>query len=128
MTIEKAARFESISFFLAWTLLAVIGSGFNLNKDFWLLEAFIAVYHIAQYFYLGKLLADFGKKKTFLMNVLFYLVVGIILACLTLLIVRNAPSQLIVGWVVIVVATAEVYGLMIWAINKMIDANMKKKH
>ena len=72
-----------------------------------------------QWLYLAWLLDAMRHRKTFALNLVFFLIVGFITALLTAFLNGRIISEMAI-WLIIITLVSVVYGVIFWSINLLI--------
>lgn len=125
LKIKKIQLINFSTFFVGWVVVFLLGADFPPPIGFLWLAALVLFLDIIQYIYLGKyFLKHIGthkKVKLFVVNILFYLLGGLIVSFLV-----TISSFLTIGltdtviWMAVLTSVSVMYGIIFWAFNYLL--------
>ena len=122
----KIIQINSILFFVAWTIIMLLGADFPPPIGFIWVILLIGALDLIQYKYLQKFLPLLRKRKNnlFIKNLLFFLTGGIVVSLLLLAsrykITLEMGMSSIIIWITILTLVGAIYGACFWFFNLLL--------
>lgn len=133
MNTSKIIIINTILFFVVWTGIMLIGSDFPPPVGFIWVVILIAVLDYIQYKYLQGFIIELisDKKKSFIHNLIFFLIGGVVISSLFLIVRFNLYiEEGFVNWVLFifaVTAVSAIYGIFLWVFNYILTRYISNK-
>ena len=133
MNTSKIIIINTILFFVVWTGIMLIGSDFPPPVGFIWGVILITVLDYIQYKYLQGFLIELisDKKKSFIHNLIFFLIGGAVISSLFLIVRFNLYiEEGFVNWVLFIfaaTAVSAIYGIFLWIFNYILTRYISNK-
>lgn len=124
---KKINIIETILFVIIWTGIMLLGADFPPPSGFWKIIFLIIVLAGIQYIYLTYLFRKMLVMKTFIKNILFFLLGGIITSIVSILFFGTeiiSKKNFIICTSMITMVSI-IYGICFWSINYLLKRKYK---
>ena len=116
---------ETLIFFIAWNVIFLLGADFPPPVGFLWVVLLVFVLDLSQFFYLGYLLPNIGKTRTFTFNLFFFLAGGLLISLISCFLQHDTQLLSKLIWIAIVTTVSIFYGITLWAANWWIKKSAK---